>query len=117
MGPAGNARLGPGAHPRGGQPAARDGAAGLAPGEWRAYKVAWLGACVLYDRSKLVAAGGFDFWRHVPANHSGEDVAAQLRVLERDGAAGIVPSGAYHLESPTTVPDREVECHELICQD
>jgi hypothetical protein len=89
----------------------------LAPGEWRAYKVAWLGACVLYDRAKLVAAGGFDFWRDVPPNHSGEDVAAQLRILERDGAAGIVPSGAYHLESPTTVPDRDVECHELVCLD
>jgi hypothetical protein len=88
----------------------------LAPGEWRAYKVAWLGACVLYDRAKLLAAGGFDFWRAVPARHSGEDVAAQLRVLERDGGAGIVPSGAYHLESPTTVPDRLVECHELVCR-
>jgi hypothetical protein len=90
---------------------------GMSPGEWRAYKVAWLGACVLYDRVKLAAAGGFDFWRDVPARHCGEDVAAQLRVLERDGAAGIVPSGAYHLESPTTVPDREVECHQLVCQD
>jgi Glycosyl transferase family 2 len=89
----------------------------LAPGEWRAYKVAWLGACVLYDRDKLVAAGGFDFWREVPPIHSGEDVAAQLRILERDGAAGIVPSGAYHLESPTTVPDRDVECYKLISLD
>jgi Glycosyl transferase family 2 len=86
----------------------------LRPGEWRAYKVAWLGACVLFDRAKLCAAGGFDFWRDVPESHCGEDVAAQLRVLERDGGAGILPSGAFHLESPTTVPDRAVECHRFI---
>ncbi len=84
----------------------------LAPGQWRAYKVAWLGACVLYDRAALVAAGGFDFWPRVPAEHSGEDVAAQLRVLARSGGAGVLPSGAYHLESPTTVPDRAVECFD-----
>ncbi len=84
----------------------------LAPGQWRAYKVAWLGACVLYDRAKLVAAGGYDFWRRVPANHAGEDVAEQLRVLARSGGAGILPSGAYHLESPTTVPERAMECFD-----
>src|SRR5256714_3464201 len=84
----------------------------LAPGQWRAYKVAWLGACVLYDRAKLVAAGGYDFWPRVPRKHVGEDVAAQLRVLARSGGAGVLPSGAYHLESPTTVPDRDVECFD-----
>ena len=84
----------------------------LAPGQWRAYKVAWLGACVLYDREKLVAAGGYDFWRRVPPSHAGEDVAAQLRVLARSGGAGVLPSGAYHLESPTTVPDRDMECFD-----
>lgn len=87
---------------------------GLAPGEWRAYRVAWIGGCVLYDRAKLVAAGGFDFWRRVPPEHQGEDVAAQLAVLRRYGGAGIVPSGAYHLESPTTVTDRDVECWEIV---
>jgi GT2 family glycosyltransferase len=84
----------------------------LAPGQWRAYKVAWLGACVLYDRAALLAAGGYDFWSRVPANHAGEDVAAQLRVLARSGGAGVLPSGAYHLETPTTVPDREMECFD-----
>src|SRR5581483_9081347 len=39
----------------------------LAPGEWRAYRVAWIGACVLFDRAALVAAGGFDFWAGLPA--------------------------------------------------
>jgi glycosyltransferase involved in cell wall biosynthesis len=84
----------------------------LAPGQWRAYKVAWLGACVLYDRSALVAAGGYDFWTRVPPDHSGEDAAAQLRVLARAGGAGVLPSGAYHLETPTTVPDRRMECFD-----
>jgi glycosyltransferase involved in cell wall biosynthesis len=84
----------------------------LPPGQWRAYKVAWLGACVLYDRAALVASGGYDFWARVPADSVGEDVAAQLRVLARAGGAGIVPSGAYHLESPTTLPDRGMECFD-----
>ncbi|HEX6497633.1 MAG TPA: glycosyltransferase [Micromonosporaceae bacterium] len=86
---------------------------GLAPGEWRAYKVAWLGACVLFDRAKLVEVGGFDFWPDVPPDHSGEDVAVQLRVLARHGGAGVLPSGAFHLESPTTVPNRDVECFDV----
>jgi GT2 family glycosyltransferase len=86
---------------------------GLDEGEWRAYKVAWVGGCVLYDRRKLVTSGGFDFWPHVPVPHAGEEVAAQLAVLERYGGAGIVPSGAYHLESPTTVPERPVQCYDV----
>jgi hypothetical protein len=87
---------------------------GLRPGEWRAYRLAWIGACVLYDRAKLVAVGGYDFWPDVPAAHAGEDVAVQLRLLAEHGGAGVVPSGAYHLEVPTTVPDRTVECHRVL---
>lgn len=87
---------------------------GLGEGEWRAYKVAWVGGCVLYDRRKLCEAGGFDFWQRVPVPHAGEDVAAQLAVMQRYGGAAIVPSGAYHLESPTTVPDRGVQCYEVL---
>ncbi|HEX2357580.1 MAG TPA: glycosyltransferase family A protein [Micromonosporaceae bacterium] len=90
---------------------------GLRDGEWRAYKVAWVGGCVLYDRRKLVEAGGFEFWRRVPAEHAGEDVAAQLEVMARYAGAGIVPSGAYHLEAPTTVPNREVQAHEVLLAD
>lgn len=86
----------------------------LAPDEWRAYRISWIGGCVLFDRAKLVAAGGFDFWRRMPPDHQGEDVAAQLAVQRRYGAAGIVPSGAYHLESPTTVTDRRVECWQVL---
>jgi hypothetical protein len=87
---------------------------GLGPGEWRAYKVAWIGACVLYDRAKLLAVGGYDFWRDVPATHAGEDVLVQLRLQAAYGGAGIVPSGAYHLESPTTVPDRKIQCFDAL---
>jgi glycosyltransferase involved in cell wall biosynthesis len=87
---------------------------GLQAGEWRAYKVAWIGACVLYDRAKLLGVGGYDFWPEVPALHAGEDVVVQLRVQAAYGGAGIVPSGAYHLESPTTVPDRDVQCFDVV---
>jgi GT2 family glycosyltransferase len=81
---------------------------------WVAYKVAWVGACVLYDRAALLASGGFDFWRELPPVHVGEDVVAQLRVMERFGGAGILPSGAYHLEAPTTLPCREHEARDLV---
>ncbi|MBQ0902724.1 glycosyltransferase family 2 protein [Micromonospora sp. U21] len=89
----------------------------LPPGAWRAYKISWIGGCVLYDRAKLVDSGGFDFWRKVQEKHQGEDVAAQLSVLARHGGAGILPSGAYHLESPTTVTDRDVEAWEVVLAD
>ncbi|MFL6144240.1 MAG: glycosyltransferase [Labedaea sp.] len=86
----------------------------LRPGEWRAYKIAWVGGCVLYDRAALLEAGGFDFWSRLPAGHCGEDVAAQWRVMARRGGAGVLPSGAVHLESPTTVPDREVNAFDVL---
>jgi GT2 family glycosyltransferase len=86
----------------------------LGPGEWRAYKVAWIAGCVLFDREKLVACGGFDFWRELPVEHAGEDVAAQRRVMERYGGAGVLPSGAVHLESETTVPNREVQAVDVV---
>jgi GT2 family glycosyltransferase len=81
---------------------------------WLPYKIAWIGACTLFRRSALVEAGGFDFWERLPQAHAGEDVAAQWRVMERYGAAGILPSGAVHLESPTTVPDRSVEARDVV---
>ena len=81
---------------------------------WVAYKIAWIGACTLFRRSDLLESGGFDFWDRLPAAHAGEDVAAQWRVMERYGAAGILPSGAVHLEAPTTVPDRTVEARDVV---
>jgi hypothetical protein len=44
-------------------------------------------------------------------------VAAQLAVMRRYGGAGVLPSGAYHLEAPTTVTEREVEAWELVLAD
>jgi rfaE bifunctional protein kinase chain/domain/rfaE bifunctional protein nucleotidyltransferase chain/domain len=86
----------------------------LGQSDWRAYKIAWVGGCVLFERAALVEAGGFRFWRSLEAEHSGEDVVAQWRVMERRGGAGIVPSGAVHLEAPTTVIDREHDAKERI---
>lgn len=86
----------------------------LADGEWRAYKVAWIGGCVLYRRRALVESGGFSFWPQLPPGHAGEDVVAQLQVMEKYGGAGLLPSGAVHLELPTTVPNREVECYDVV---
>lgn len=88
----------------------------LAPGEWRAYRVAWVGGCVLFRRSALVESGGFTFGLDLVADHSGEDVAAQWRVMERFGGVGILPSGAVHLEAPTTVPDRAVDVFDLLAR-
>jgi GT2 family glycosyltransferase len=89
-------------------------ALGLGPEDRVRYKVAWVGGCVLYDTEALRAAGGFGFWRELPAAHAGEDVVAQLRVMARRGGCAILPSGAYHLELPTTVPDRTVDAPRVL---
>ncbi|TQJ58857.1 glycosyl transferase family 2 [Arthrobacter sp. SLBN-83] len=86
----------------------------LQPGQWVPYHVAWLGGCVLYRREALNDAGGFRFWTSLPAGHAGEDVVAQWQVMERYGGAGILPSGAVHLEAPTTVTDRSVEAYDVV---
>ena len=80
----------------------------------RAYRVAWIGGCVLFDTAKLRAAGGFDFWPALPPEHCGEDVLAQLRVMARSGGCGIIPSGAYHMELPTTVVSRRVDAPRVL---
>ena len=79
-----------------------------------AYRIAWIGGCVLYRRSALEAVGGFGFWADLPEVHAGEDVVAQLRVLQQFGGAGLLPSGAVHLELPTTVTDRSHEAYDLV---
>lgn len=75
----------------------------------RRYKVAWIGACVMYDATMLRAAGGFRFWSQLPRDHCGEDVLAQLRVMARHGGCGLLPSGVYHQELPTTVTARDID--------
>lgn len=87
---------------------------GLEPEEWVAYKIAWVGACVLYRRRALVECGGFEFWRKLVSTHAGEDVAAQWRVMERYGGAGLLPSGAVHLEAKTTLPVRDVDAFDVL---
>lgn len=87
---------------------------GLRPGEWRPCRVAWLGGCTMFRREVLIDVGGFRFWPRLPPEHAGEDVLVQWLVMERYGGAGILPSGAAHLESPTTVTDRRVEAYEVI---
>ena len=86
----------------------------LKPWQWLAYRVAWLGGCAMYRRANLDDAGAFRFWTQLGPDHSGEDVLAQWRVMEKFGGAGILPSAAVHLESPTTVTDRNVEAYDVV---
>jgi len=78
------------------------------------YKVAWVGACVLFDRPKLVDVGGYSWWSEIPDEHCGEDVLAELLVMRKYGGCGVLPSGVYHLELPTNVPDRRHNTDDLI---
>jgi GT2 family glycosyltransferase len=87
---------------------------GLSRAATRHYRVAWVGGCVLFNTAKLRACGGFDFWSTLPPEHCGEDVLAQLRVMERYGGCAIIPSGAYHMELPTTVSAREVDAPRVL---
>ena len=87
---------------------------GLTRATQRTYRVAWVGACVLYDAARLRSVGAFGFWRELPASHCGEDVLAQLRVMARFGGCGLIPSGAYHQELPTTVRDRRVDAPKVL---
>jgi GT2 family glycosyltransferase len=86
----------------------------LSPECPRPYKVAWVGGCVMYNTARLRAVGGFHFWRELPPQHAGEDVLAQLRVMAAYGGCGILPSGAYHQELPTTVTDRLADAPRLL---
>jgi GT2 family glycosyltransferase len=86
----------------------------LTPDHPRKYRVAWVGGCVMYDTEKLREAGGFDFWQQLPVEHCGEDVLAQLRVMERYGGCGIIPTRVYHQELPTTVPNREIDAPKVL---
>jgi GT2 family glycosyltransferase len=78
------------------------------------YKIAWIGGCVLYDTAKLRSIGGFSFWRDLPVEHCGEDVLVQQQLMARYGGCGLIPSGAYHQELPTTIRDRQVAANNVI---
>jgi hypothetical protein len=86
----------------------------LARGTTHLYRVAWVGGCVLFDTAKLREVGGFDFWQQLPIGHCGEDVLAQVRVMARFGGCGIIPSGAYHMELPTTIQSRQFDAPLLL---
>jgi GT2 family glycosyltransferase len=88
----------------------------LGAGPDRLYRVAWIGGCVLFDTARLRETGGFRFWTELPPEHAGEDVEAQLRVQARWGGAGLFPSGAYHQELPTTIPDRRVDAPHVLAR-
>ena len=75
----------------------------LPPGARIRYRVAWLASCILYDRAKLLDVGGFAFWRRLPRYHSGEEALVQNLLMRRWGGCGILPSGTYYSQAPTTV--------------
>lgn len=62
----------------------------------------------MYDTAKLRNIGGYSFWRELPSEHCGEDVLVQLRLMALYGGCGIIPSGVYHQELPTTIVDHRV---------
>ncbi len=81
---------------------------GITSNNQRKYRVAWIGGCVLYNNSKLRNIGGYSFWQELPPEHCGEDVLVQLRLMKQYGGCGLIPSGVYHQELPTTIVDRAI---------
>ena len=65
-------------------------------------------------RPSSATVGGYSFWQELPPEHTGEDVLAQMRVMAKYGGCGILPSGVYHLELPTTVVDRQVDAPKVL---
>ncbi|SER17177.1 glycosyltransferase [Microlunatus flavus] len=92
-------------------------AGALAAHGWVPYKVAWVAGCVLFRTESLRAVGGYRFWADLPPNLRGEDVVTQLQVAERDGGAGLLPSGAWHLELPTSIEDRAVDAYAAVLEE
>jgi GT2 family glycosyltransferase len=84
---------------------------------WAAYKVAWVAGCVLFRTDALRDVGGYGFWADLPHNLRGEDVVTQLQVAEQFGGAGLLPSGAWHLELPTSIEDRGVDAYTAVLED
>jgi glycosyltransferase involved in cell wall biosynthesis len=75
----------------------------LPPGVSRLYKIAWISSCILYEREKVLAVGGFTFWKRLPRYHSGEEVLLQNLLMRRWGGCAMVPSGTTYSQVPTTV--------------
>ena len=87
---------------------------GLTSNIQRKYRVAWSGGCVMYDTAKLRSIGGYSFWEELPPKHCGEDVLVQLRIMALYGGCGLIPSGVYHQELPTTIVDRSVPANSVL---
>lgn len=86
----------------------------VTPKNQQKYKIAWVGGCILYDTEKLRENGGFTFWKQLPEEHSGEEVFIQQKLMKKYGGFGLLPSGGYHLELPTTLVNREVNAPEYL---
>jgi len=89
---------------------------GFTPDRPGLYHVAWIGGCTLFDRTKLLDVGGFAFWEDLPPESCGEDVLVQRRVMRKFGGCGVLPSGAYHQELPTTLSDRTHNAFNLLAR-
>lgn len=87
---------------------------GLTANNPRKYRVAWVPGCIIYDTAKLCQVGGFTFWQDLPPEHCGEDVLVQQRLMADYGGCGIIPSGVYHQEVPTTIIERQVAADKVI---
>ena len=87
----------------------------MSPEETRLYKIAWISTCILYNRQMLLEVGGFSFWPRLPRYHSGEEVLVQNLLMRRWGGCGILPSGTYFSQVPTTVLNAQgtVDGHAL----
>lgn len=83
----------------------------------RKYRVTWVAGCILYDTAKLREVGGYSFWTALPPEHCGEDVLVQQRLMERYGGCGLIPSGVYHQELPTTIHDRSIAADKVLLWD
>jgi len=90
---------------------------GITPDKQRKYRVAWVGGCIIYDTIKLRDVGGYSFWQELPPEHCGEDVLVQLQVMQRYGGCGLIPSGVYHQELPTTIVERRVAADKALNWD
>jgi glycosyltransferase involved in cell wall biosynthesis len=86
----------------------------ISPENPKPYHIAWVGGCVLYNRKKLTELGGFEFWENLPKEHCGEDVLVQLKLMQKYGGCAILPSGVYHQELPTTLPNRTYNAPQLL---
>lgn len=84
--------------------------------EVTAYRIAWSAGCWLARRADVLAVGGWAFWTDLPREHRAEDLVVQLRLQDRRGAVGVLPSGAFHLELPTTLARRDADAYALVLE-